>query len=98
MPVLGELWYGVERSSTRDRNEQQLRRALSGLKVWPYTEEAAEEFGRIFADLTRIGRQIGRIDIQVAAIALVLGKTTVISKDSDLSAVPGLDVENWATD
>lgn len=37
-----------------------------------------------------------QIDIQIAAIALSLGRCTVVSKDSDLSAVPGLDVENWA--
>ena len=30
----------------------------------------------------------------IAAIALTLGNTTVVTMDSDLSAVPGLDVEN----
>jgi tRNA(fMet)-specific endonuclease VapC len=37
-----------------------------------------------------------QIDIQVAAIALSLGNCTVVSSDSDLAAVPGLTVENWA--
>jgi tRNA(fMet)-specific endonuclease VapC len=32
----------------------------------------------------------------IAAIALSLGNTTVVSADSDLAAVPGLTVENWA--
>ncbi len=36
------------------------------------------------------------IDIQIAAIAWCLGNCTVVSKDGDLSAVPGLSVENWA--
>jgi tRNA(fMet)-specific endonuclease VapC len=97
VPVLGELWFGVEGSSTRDRNEQQLRRALPSLKVWPFDERAAEEFGRIAAELKRTGRMIGRIDIQIAAIALAMGNTTVVSADSDLTAIPGLTVENWAT-
>jgi tRNA(fMet)-specific endonuclease VapC len=35
-------------------------------------------------------------DMQIAAIALSLGNTTVVSGDSDLAAVPGLDVENWS--
>jgi tRNA(fMet)-specific endonuclease VapC len=34
--------------------------------------------------------------MMLAAVALSLGNTTVITKDSDLSAVPGLSVENWA--
>ncbi len=37
------------------------------------------------------------IDIQIAAIALSLSNCTVVSKDTDLSFVPGLNVENWAT-
>jgi len=97
VPVLAELWYGVENSATRDRNADRLRRVLPDLVVWPFTERAAEEFGRLAAELRRAGRMIGRTDIMIAAIALSLGNTTVASADSDLAAVPGLTVENWAT-
>ncbi len=96
LPVLAELWYGIEYSSTRDRNAAQLRRVLPELIVWPLTEEAAEAYGRIAAELTRKGRPIGKIDMLIAAIALSLGQTTVVSADSDLTAVPGLTIENWA--
>jgi tRNA(fMet)-specific endonuclease VapC len=96
LPVLAELWYGVENSSSRDRNAQRLRRVLPDLIVWPFTEQAAEEYGRIAAELRRVGRPIGAIDMLIAAIALTLGKTTVVSADSDLSTVPGLSVENWS--
>jgi tRNA(fMet)-specific endonuclease VapC len=37
-----------------------------------------------------------QIDIQIAAVALSLGNCTVVSGDSDLSAVPGLTVEKWS--
>lgn len=97
VPVLGELWAGIEGSSSRDRNEIKLRRALSRLVVWPYSSEAAAAFGRIFAELRRIGRPMQQIDIQIAAIALSLGNCTVVSADSDLTAVPRLTVENWAS-
>ncbi len=97
VPVLAELWYGVENSATRDRNADRLRRVLPDLVVWPFTEQAAEEFGRLAAELRRAGRMIGRTDIMIAAIALSLGNTTVVSADSDLAAVPGLTVENWAS-
>jgi tRNA(fMet)-specific endonuclease VapC len=96
VPVLGELWSGVEGSSSRDRNAQRLRNALSRLVVWPYSNEAAEAFGRLFAELRRIGRPMQQIDIQIAAIAIGLGNCSVVSADSDLAAVPGLAVENWA--
>jgi tRNA(fMet)-specific endonuclease VapC len=95
LPVLAELWFGVENSSTRDRNAERLRRVLPELVVWPLTEQAAEAYGRIAAELRRAGRPIGQIDMLIAALALSLGKTTVVSADSDLTAVPGLTVENW---
>jgi tRNA(fMet)-specific endonuclease VapC len=93
-PVLGELWSGVEGSASRDRNLHRLRVALSRLVVWPYSNEAAEQFGRVYAELRRIGRPMQQIDIMVAAIAFALADC--ISKDTDLAAVPGLTVENWA--
>jgi tRNA(fMet)-specific endonuclease VapC len=96
VPALGELWSGVEGSATRERNAQRLRHALSRLVIWPYTTDAAEEFGRIFAELRRLGRPMQQVDIMVAAIARTLGDCTVVSSDGDLSAVPGLAVENWA--
>jgi tRNA(fMet)-specific endonuclease VapC len=96
-PVLGELWAGLEGSATRDRNLHRLRFGLSRLILWPYDERAAEEFGRIFAELRRIGRPMQQVDIQIAAIASALGECTVVSGDSDMSAIPGLTVENWAT-
>ncbi len=95
-PVLGELWSGVEGSISRERNIHRLRVALSRLVVWPYTNEAAQQFGRVFAELRRIGRPMQQIDIMVAAIAFALGNCTVVSKDTDLPAIPGLKVENWA--
>jgi tRNA(fMet)-specific endonuclease VapC len=97
VPVLGELWSGIEGSVSRERNAQRLRLALSRLVVWPYTNEAAAEFGRLFAELRRLGRPMQQIDIQIAAIALRLGNCTVVSADADLAAVPGLAVENWAS-
>jgi tRNA(fMet)-specific endonuclease VapC len=96
MPVLGELWSGVELSATRERNESRLRHSLTLFVVWPFDQRAAEEYGRLFAVLRRAGRPMQQIDIQIAAIALSLGNTTVVSGDSDLAAIPGLKVENWA--
>src|SRR4051812_12840058 len=49
IPVLAELCYGVEYSSTREQNLKRLRTGLASLALWPMTEEAAEEYGRIAA-------------------------------------------------
>jgi tRNA(fMet)-specific endonuclease VapC len=59
-------------------------------------ERGRAEYGRLRAELDRIGRPMQQIDVMIAAIAFALGSCTVVTSDSDLAAVPGLAVENWA--
>jgi tRNA(fMet)-specific endonuclease VapC len=95
-PVLAELAFGVECSALRERNLQRLRQALAAWKLWPVTQEAAFEYGRIAAELRRAGRAIQQNDIMIAAIARTLGNCTVVTTDRDFQAIPDLTVENWA--
>ncbi len=95
MPVLAEMAGGLERSATRERNMKALRAALPSLKVWPFDQDAAFEYGRIYAELARLGRPIGAIDMMIAAIAKTLGNCKVVSTDGDLLVVSALTVENW---
>ena len=96
MPVLGELWSGVECSQHRDMNLKKLQHGVSKLVNWPFDESAAKEFGRIFARLKSIGRPMQQIDIQIASIAMSLGNSIVVTSDSDLLAIPGLQTDNWS--
>jgi tRNA(fMet)-specific endonuclease VapC len=95
IPVLAELLAGIEYSASRDKNLEILNRTVGLFRLWPFTAEAAREYGRLWADLRRKGRPMQVVDIMVAAIALAMGNCTVVTADSDLSAVPGLPVENW---
>jgi tRNA(fMet)-specific endonuclease VapC len=95
LPVVAELFFGAEFSVSRDVNRPRLIRGLSRIRCWPFDRPAAEEYGRIAAHLKRTGRPIQQIDIMIAAIALSLGRCTVVTIDTDFAAVPGLSVENW---
>lgn len=95
MPGLGEIIAGVEASASREKSSKIVQRNIRHLIVWPFDNRAAYEYGKIFAELRRIGRPIQQIDIMLAAIARTLGNCTLITADSDFSAVPGLMVENW---
>ncbi|MGE3807231.1 MAG: type II toxin-antitoxin system VapC family toxin, partial [Gemmataceae bacterium] len=63
VPILGELWSGIEGSASRLLNEQRLRHALSRLIIWPYSPDAAHEY----AEMRRTGRVIQQIDMQIGA-------------------------------
>jgi len=95
-PVLAELAFRAEGSPQRDRNILRLRKALDVWKLWLVDTAAAFEYGRIAFELKSIGRPMGQNDITIAAIALAMGNTTVVTMDSDFAAIPGLTVENWA--
>ncbi len=96
-PVLGELLGGIEFSTTRPRNRARLLHDLPRWTVWPYERPAAEEYGRIYAHLRTVGRPMQQVDMQIAAVALTLRNCTVVTKDSDFQAIPGLDVEDWSS-
>jgi len=96
IPVLAELLAGIEFSVTRERNLEILQRNIQLFRVWPLTTAAAKEYARLYAELRRRGRPMQTMDQLIAAIALSLGDCTVVTADSDLSAVPGLKVEDWS--
>lgn len=97
-PVVAELRFGLELSESRDANMDRLRRGLTRLSCWPLDRKASEEYGGVAADLRRRGRPMQVIDMMLAAIALTLPNCTVVTTDTDLLAIPGLDVENWESD
>ena len=97
IPVLGELFSGIEFSRTRDENHARLIRSIAGRSFWSYTREAAEESARLAAQLRRTGRTMQQVDMQVAAIARTRSQCIVVSEDTDLLAVPSLSVVNWAS-
>lgn len=96
VPVLAELLAGIEYSATRDANLDIANRNIGLFRLWPFPEEAAREYGRLYAHLRRTGRTIQTVDLMIAAIALTLGGCTVVTSDSDLTGIPRLNVENWA--
>lgn len=95
-PILAELIGGVLHSNNPERNLDILRKRIVPLTLWSFDKAAAFEYGRIYAELRARGRIIQVPDIQIAAIAFALGDCVVVSKDSDLGAVPGLTVEDWS--
>jgi len=94
-PIVAEILAGLEMSSTRAANVDRFHRTLSEIACWPLDRAASQAFGKIAAELRRLGRPMQTIDIMLAAIAVSLGDCSVVTCDSDLLAMPGLTVVNW---
>lgn len=73
VPVVGEFLYGLELSASREENMKRARAGLRQVTLWPFDLAAGSEFGRIRAELRKMGRPMQIVDIQLAAIALTLG-------------------------
>ena len=95
--VVGELLFGVERSDPAHRPNtglrvNQLRQQFTSL---PFDDAAAEQYGRIRAELTLRGLLIGGNDMLIAAIALAQGCTLVTHNTAEFSRIAGLVTEDW---
>lgn len=62
-----------------------LWQVLATLIIWPYTNDAAEEFGRVFTELKRAGRSMQQIEIQIGAIA----RTLLARPESSMGVMTG---------
>jgi predicted nucleic acid-binding protein len=94
-PVVGEFYYGIEQSASRDANFKIARAGLSRLRIWPFDMAAAEEYGRLYAELIRRGRlmQQSTSNRRRRPHPRQLHRRHLRLRPA---AVPGLAVENWA--
>lgn len=97
VPVVSELFVGIEGSKSRERNRERLIRALKRLVCWPFDLAAAEEYGRIAIEQKATGRTLDKLDMMIAAVARTIPNCTIVTSDSDFDAVAGIRTENWAT-
>lgn len=90
-----ELVHGVEKSKAVERNRLALTILLSNIEILDFDMKAAEEYGRIRADLEKKGMPIGPLDMMIAGHAKSLGYTVVTNNVGEFKRVEGLQYENW---
>lgn len=93
--TLAELKHGVEKSNYPDKNNMALLRFLSIMKVLPFTDIAANEYGKICAFLQKRGTIIGTMDMLIAAHAKSNNMILVTNNVREFERIPDLQIENW---
>ena len=95
--TVAEMQYGVERSQRQKQNQEALDLFLATLEVANFDVYAAQEAGRIRANLAGKGTPIGAYDLLIGGHALSLDVTLVTNNAREFSRIGGLKLENWVS-
>ena len=92
--------YGIENSSKPEQNRTAVQIILSGIRILPFDMAAAEDFGRLLAELKKSGsyQPAHDRDRMIAAHARSRGDTLVTDNIKDFQDVKGLLVMTWRTE
>ncbi len=92
--TVAELWRSVERATGIHRALRQkfLQSVLTVFEVAPYTEKAAVEHARLWADVEAARQRMSPHDLMLAATAKESGAAIVTFNTKRFAAVPGLTV------
>ena len=91
----GELMHGVEKSQAVERNRVAITMFLSAIAILPFDYSAAEEYGKVRADLERRGTPIGPMDMLIAGHARAERLILVTNNTREFFRVEDLTVEDW---
>ena len=93
--TLFELYYGIEKNNSQQRNLAALENFIAPLTIVDFTHDAAKKAAKICNDLQKQGTPIGAYDIQIAAMALSHNMTLLTNNVREFERVKGLTLENW---
>jgi tRNA(fMet)-specific endonuclease VapC len=92
--VLGELYFGAQKSTRLDKHLRQINRFLTEVAVVESDAATAYEYGLIRNELRIKGRPIPENDIWIAAAARQ-HDVTLVSRDRHFAEVDNLRWEQW---
>ena len=93
--VVGELYYGVERSANPAKEQALVDAFTARFVSLAFDDTAARIYARIRYDLETRGLPISENDYLIAAVALANNLILVTHNTKEFSRVPGLNLEDW---
>ena len=91
-----ELRFGQSGLAQNDKRHRLIDLCLLQVPALPWTEDAADAYGRLARALRRLGRPIGAMDTLIAAHALAEGLVLVTHNTRHFEGIAGLQLEDWA--
>jgi predicted nucleic acid-binding protein len=97
--VIGEMFRGACWSAEPWRHLENIEsRVLTVVTVLPYDVAVARVYGRIQANLSRVGKTLADADLQIAATAIHHGLKVVTGNLRHFERIPGLQLERALAD
>jgi tRNA(fMet)-specific endonuclease VapC len=93
--TLGELYTWALRKNAPPKYLESLMAFLSDVIVLDVTQDVAQAFGTIRAQLFDQGVTISGMDLMIAATALVRESTLVTHNTKHFNNIPGLRIVDW---
>lgn len=93
--TFAELLHGVEKSQAVERNRLALLLFLSKIAILDFDSEAADEYGKLRADLERKGTPIGPMDMLIAGHAKSEQLVVVTNNIREFKRISGLEIQDW---
>lgn len=90
-----ELRFGQAAMTLEDKRRVLIDKFFLRLPILPWTNDAADHYGRVKNQLKIQGTPIGEIDTQIAAHALAENWVLVTHNTQHFVRVVGLRVEDW---
>ncbi len=96
--VLGELYaWAYSRDNPSELLKLIENELIEDVKILPFDEFAAFEFGKIRGSFIRQGIVFSFMDLAIASIALANDLTLVTHNTADFVKIPNLRIEDWLT-
>ena len=90
----GEIAFGLNRRPADQLLRTAVTEFLRRVDVLPWDNEVANAYGVVRAELERLGKGLGALDMMIGVHALSLG-AVLVTNDQAFRAVPGLSLEDW---
>lgn len=93
--VVGELYFGVEKSLNKEKNLRLLNELMGVIPSVQTSDEIMRKYGKLRADMEIDGTRIDDADLLIAATALTLHVPLVTGNTRHFQRIEDLNVENW---
>jgi tRNA(fMet)-specific endonuclease VapC len=92
----GESMFGEKRRPEAVAIARANARFYAEAEILPFTQEAADTYGALRADMERVGLPLGSLDMLIAAHAVSVD-AVLVTADRAFRHVPNLETEDWTS-